>query len=111
MIVSSQLIYVLNSKNGTKIKTFSLHSSEVVCLLCVSRPADFASGSLSHHSVKPLKKTVDNEPGVINFEFVREIEAKDVGETQVIVESNTEELENLKKANSILYRLWVEHCS
>ena len=54
---------------------------------------------------------MDNEPGVINFEFVREIEAKDVGETQVIVESNTEELENLKKANSILYRLWVEHCS
>jgi hypothetical protein len=111
LIVSAQKVYVMSPVTGQKLKTFVLHTSEVFCLLCIPRPSDFATGALGHHSTKPLKKVVESEPNVVSFSFVRAEEEKTNDPQVVLMPSNSEELEKLRQANSILYRLWVEHCS
>ena len=111
LIVSAQKIYVMNPKTGAKIKTFVMHTGVVTCLLCIPRPADFAAGALSHQAAKVLKKTIGSEPGSVNFNFARETREEVKDQEVSIAVVNNEELEKVKQANSILYRLWVEHCS
>ena len=108
LLVSTNKIYLISTKSGEKIKTFSMHLGEVASMICIPRPADFDSGALAHKSTKPMKKTVEGEPGVINFSFVRNREEV-VSEAPKEIDRG-EESQKLKTMNSILYRLWVEHC-
>lgn len=111
LLISTQKIFVVVPETGEKIKTFVMHLSEVMNVLCVPRPQDFVAGSGSSKSMKPVRKTVENEPGLIQYCFTQS-EKLQVAETQPepVVKSD-EELEKLRQMNSILYRLWVEHCS
>lgn len=111
LIVSSQKIYVMNPKTGVKIKTFVMHTGVVNSLLCIPRPNDFAAGALAHQSAKVLKKTTQNEPGTVSFNFIRDCEEEKTDAKSVMQVDNSEEIDRVKQANSILYRLWVEHCS
>lgn len=113
LIVSSQKVFVLSILDGTKHKVFSLHANEVTCLLCVPRPKDFVAQNLAHKSFQPLKKTLEGEPGIVNFSFVREKleNAPNENVEEKKNDSQNQELDRIKQANSILYRLWVEHCT
>ena len=111
LVVSAQKIYVLNPENGAKIKTFVMHQGQVTSLLCIPRPTDFGSESLLHTSAVPLKKISQAEPGLVNFSFFRERVEPESNEIQQTIITNNEEIEKVKQANSILYRLWVEHCT
>jgi WD40 repeat protein len=110
LLVSTQKVFLVRALTGEKVKTFVMHLAEVNNLICIPRPKDFVNGNASHRAVKPVKKTVEDEPGIVNFSFDRTV-LKDEEEVEVKNASSNEETEKLKQMNSILYRLWVEHCT